>query len=299
MGHKRFYLIANPKGGAKNVHDIIQQIKPVFEAADAELMIHETSWALHAREILQYMDFDNYEGICTLGGDGTAHEAINGLLMRPDGKLIPLGLIPGGSGNSFLWGLGCTDPVDAAQRILNGKTMSIDVARIRMGTEIIYSFNIIGWGLVTAINDTAENFRWWPAQRYNLATVIELIKLKARKARLVIDDQEIDGDVSFLIACNTPYTGVGMKMAPKALLDDGKIDLVVVKSATRTQMMKLFPKVFDGSHIESELVDYYQAGHFELVPEEDDILDIDGELTGSTPIKVDMLRNAIDIFSDR
>lgn len=297
MGNKRYYLIANPEGGAKNIIDIINKIKPVFESAGAELMIHETSWALHAREILQYMDFDNYDGVCTLGGDGTAHEAINGLLTRPDGKLIPLGLIPGGSGNSFLWGLGCTDPVDAVNRVLSGKTMSVDVARMRMGDEIMYSFNIIGWGLVTAINETAERFRWWPKQRYNLSTVIELIRLKSRSARLVIDDQSFNGEVSFLITCNTPYTGVGMKMAPKAVLDDGKMDIIVVKSATRMQMLKLFPQVFDGSHIQSDLVDYYQASHFELIPDEDDLLDVDGELTGSTPLKVDMVRNAIDIFS--
>jgi len=123
-----------------------------------------------------------------------------------------------------------------------------------------------------------------------------LIRLKARATRLIIDNIEITGQISFLIACNMPYTGVGMKMAPRARLDDGKIDLIVVKKVTRLQMLKLFPKVFDGSHIESELVEYYQANTFELIPEQDDLLDVDGELTGSTPFKVVMKSKAIKIF---
>ena len=61
-------------------------------------------------------------------------------------------------------------------------------------------------------------------------------------------------------------------------------------------MLKLFPKVFDGSHIDSDLVDYYQAKKFELIPVENDLLDIDGEITGITPIKVEMISKAIEIF---
>ncbi len=296
MARKRYYVIANPIGGSKNGLEIVREIKQVFDSAGAELMIHETSWTLHAREIAQNIDVDNYDGLITVGGDGTAHEAINGLMNRKDGKKIPIGMVPGGSGNSFLYGLDCHDSVNAANRILTGNTGKIDVAKIIMKDSILYSFNIIGWGLITAIARTSEKFRWWPKQRYNLSTVIELVQLQARTTKLIIDDTVIEGDISFLIACNTPYTGVGMKMAPKAKLDDGKIDIIVVKEASRLQMLKLFPKVFDGSHIDSDLVDYYQANKFELIPVENDLLDIDGEITGITPIKVEMISKAIEIF---
>lgn len=297
MAKKRFYLIANPKGGSQNVQEIIDQIRPIFEAADAELMIHATSWAKHASEIARNINIGDYTGLCTLGGDGTAHEVINGLLTRSDQQEIPLGIIPGGSGNSFLYGLGCRDPLDAVHRILRGHTQKIDVAKMTMPTEEMYSFNIIGWGLVTAVNHTSEKFRWWPQQRYNLATVIELIRMKTLATRLIVDGQEFNDPVSFLIACNTPYTGVGMKMAPLAQLDDGKIDLVLVKEASRLQMINLFSQVFEGKHIDSELVDYHQAERFELIPETDNVLDVDGEIIGTTPLKVAMVPKAISIYT--
>ena len=96
---------------------------------------------------------------------------------------------------------------------------------------------------------------------------------------------------------NTIHTGAGMKAAPKAKLDDGLIDLIVIRSGVRrTRLLKVLPKLFDGSHINEPEVEYYQTSTFSLIPQIDEILNIDGEILGSTPIKVSMLSNAIEIF---
>ena len=89
-----------------------------------------------------------------------------------------------------------------------------------------------------------------------------------------------------------------MKMAPKAKLDDGLIDLVVVKAGiTRMRLLQVLPKLFEGTHINEPEVSYYQTSEFALIPEKDEILNIDGESMGSTPIKVKMMPNVIEIFS--
>jgi diacylglycerol kinase family enzyme len=89
-----------------------------------------------------------------------------------------------------------------------------------------------------------------------------------------------------------------MKMAPKAQLDDGLIDLVVVRSnVTRARLLQTLPKLFDGSHINEPEISYYQTSEFSLIPEKNEILNIDGEIMGSTPVKVKMIPNAIDIYS--
>ena len=102
-----------------------------------------------------------------------------------------------------------------------------------------------------------------------------------------------------IIACNTIHTGKGMKMAPKAKLNDGLIDLVVVRHGIKTSRMKLLsmlPKVYNGSHIKHPILEYYQVSEFLLIPDKDDILNIDGEILGSTPIKVKMLQGAFEVF---
>ena len=105
------------------------------------------------------------------------------------------------------------------------------------------------------------------------------------------------GYLFFIIACNSIHVGKGMKMAPKARLDDGLIDLIVIRSdVSRTRLLQVLPKLFDGSHINEPELEYYQTSQFSLIPETDEILNIDGEIMGSTPIKVEMISNAFDMF---
>ena len=87
-------------------------------------------------------------------------------------------------------------------------------------------------------------------------------------------------------------------MAPNAKLDDGLIDLVVVDAnITRQRLFSVLPKLFDGTHVNEPEVAYHQASSFSLVPQVDDILNIDGEMVGTTPINVRMLKHAIEIFA--
>ena len=120
---------------------------------------------------------------------------------------------------------------------------------------------------------------------------------KNRRAKLVIDDKTFVNDFTFIVACNSIHIGKGMKMAPYAELDDGLIDLLVVDAnINRRRLFSVLPKLFDGTHVKEPEVAYYQAHSFSLFPETDDILNIDGEMVGTTPISVKMIKHAIEIF---
>ena len=181
-------------------------------------------------------------------------------------------------------------------RILAGSTTPLDVARITMGDDILYAFNIIGWGMVTDILIQSERLRWLGENRYTIASAIEVLKGKRRQAKLIVDGKESSSRFNFILACNTQYTGKGMRMAPFADVSDGLIDLVIVRKATRLQMLRLLPKVFDGSHVESPLLEYVKAKQYTLIPEVDEVINVDGELTENTPIRVEMIHHACQVF---
>ena len=84
----------------------------------------------------------------------------------------------------------CLQPVEAAKRIVCGSRIPIDVAEVKTGKELIYSINIIGWGLVTDIGITAENYRWMGESRYTLISMLEIFRLKQRSAKLIINETE-------------------------------------------------------------------------------------------------------------
>ena len=160
------------------------------------------------------------------GGDGTLSEVINGVMKREDSLKFPIGLITGGTGNSFMHDLKCLDPVEAANRIIGGKSRRIDIFSCKTDDKLFYGFNILGWGIPTDANLLADKMRWIGSQRYNIASIFEVLSHRKRFARVTIDDNSIAADFAFIIGCNTIHTGKGMKMAPLARLDDGLIDPV-------------------------------------------------------------------------
>jgi len=293
----KFIITVNPHGGKKLGPRLLNRVKPLFEAKGIELFVVETTFAGHAKELANQLNITEYDGFIGIGGDGTLHEIINGMLSRHDGRKIPIGIIPGGSGNSYMHDLQLTDPLKAAKAIINGKTRALDTAKVEVNHIIKYSNNMIGWGLVTDVGNKAEHFRWLGTNRYTILSVVEVLRHKSRPATLIMDDKKIEDEFIFIIACNSIHVGKGMKMAPKARLDDGLIDLIVIRSGvSRTRLLQVLPKLFDGSHINEPELEYYQTSQFSLIPETDEILNIDGEIMGSTPIQVNVIPKAFEMF---
>ena len=293
---KKFYMVVNPHGGLKKGLGILEKVQPIFEENDCELTILKTEYAGHGKDYAYEVDFTNYDGFCAIGGDGTMHEIINGMLNRPDKRQLPIGLVTGGTGNSFMHDLDCLEPENAAKRILTGRERPIDIAKVDANGETLYAFNIVGWGMPTDINILAEKMRWLGEQRYNVASILEVLKGKRRLAKLIIDGNTVVGDYGFILGCNTIHTGKGMMMAPLAQLNDGLIDLIIARKAGRLKLLSLFPKLFKGAHVGDPLVDYHQVKEFSIVPKEDNILNIDGEMLGSTPINVKIKKGLINVL---
>ena len=102
----------------------------------------------------------------------------------------------------------------------------------------------------------------------------------------------------FIIGCNSIHVGKGMKMAPKAKIDDGLIDVITVDgNVKRKRLLKVLPKLFTGDHIYEPEVNYYQTNKFSITSINKDLLNIDGEIIGSTPFKVEIIPKAIQIFN--
>lgn len=289
-------LVVNPTGGVRNGLRILETIKPIFDNGGIELEIIETKYAGHAKDIARAMEIDKFEGLCLVGGDGTMHEAVNGMYTRIDKKKIPIGLIPAGTGNSLMHDLDCLDPAEATSWIIKGYTKKIDLAQINMEHKIVYAFNIIGYGMITDINTRAGGVRWMGENRYTYAALMEIMSHKLRHAKLTYGGKTYDENFTFILGSLTQFTGSAMRMGPKAKLDDGLIDISIVRDISRKQMIALFPKIFTGDHIYSDILEYKQVDSYSIVPDEHDPLNCDGETIGSTPIEVKVLGEELEIF---
>ena len=288
-------IIANPYSGKKQGKKICNSALNIFQNIDYHII--ETTHQNHPYEIANSINLNKFSGVCVIGGDGTMHEVINGMINRTDNNRLPIGLIPGGTGNSFMHDMNCLNPIDAAKKISHLKIRKIDLMKIITNDKKIYSYNVAGWGMPPDINILAEKMRWMGPQRYNIASLIEIIKLKERYNDLILDGKNISDDYSFILCCNTIHTGKGMKIAPKAQLDDGLIDVVTVKKTNSLTLFKLFPKIFSGKHINNPNVNYHQVKSISITPKINTKLIVDGEIIGRTPCSIKILPKNLDVFN--
>ncbi len=297
MTNNRYAVIVNPSGGNRRALAVWKQIEPTFVDAGAEVVVYQTEYAGHGRILAQSLDLERQDAICIVGGDGTIHEVVNGLLSRKDQVRTDLGFIPAGTGNTLHDHLGCSDAIRAAEAILRGKTRALDVVRLTTHGQCVYCVNIIGWGAIADISHMAERLRILGKARYSAATLCQICQPKMRRAKLMLDGQGCEDEFLLVIACNTKKTGTGMMLAPHAEINDGKIDVVVLRRASRWQMIQLFRAIFDGSHLSLPFVEYYQVRSFGIDSGTCDTLNLDGELAGTTPFTAVVMPQALNVFA--
>lgn len=297
MPETHYKILVNPHGGTGSGPRILERIKPIFAEASKQLQVHVTERAGHATELANRLDLSQCDGLCLIGGDGTIHEVINGLMSRDAPFAVPLGLIPGGTGNTVLQHLECSDPIVAARRIVAGKTQPFDIAKVTTNAEVTYCGNVIGWGAFADINQIAESWRRLGPSRYSIAAITYIASPIKRHAKLTLDNEVIEDHFYLIALCNTQFTGKGMHLAPSADSTDGKLEVVIVRDATRFQMLRLFQRIFDGSHISLPFVETRRVRSAKIEHEGTDCLTIDGEPKGSTPASVTVIPSALRVFA--
>ena len=295
---KKFCILVNPTAGGGKTTKIFNKIQPLFETSSVQNVKYFSDYPGSIKDFIINRDLSEFDGLCVVGGDGTIHEAIDGLMKSGKAKSVPLGIIPGGTGNAFIEDLGCRDPIKAASQIINGKVSPIDIFRIVHNEATSYAFNIIGWGMASDVNIQAEQLRWLGGIRYSISAVINIMAFfKKRRLELNLADNLIDSNCLFFVALNNIHTGKGMKMAPHAKLNDGLIDTILVRDVSKLRAVKIFTQLFSGKHIFDSSVEYQQVKTFSIHTK-GDLLNIDGENTGHTPINVSLVPNALKIFAD-
>jgi diacylglycerol kinase (ATP) len=191
------------------------------------------------------------DAVMATGGDGVVSNALQ-LLAGTD---IPLGIIPAGTGNDHAreFGIPTKDPEAAADIVVDGWTETIDLGRIRDGNGALKWFGTVAaTGFDSLVTDRANRMRWPHGRmRYYFAMLAELSQLRLLPYRIVLDGgQEIATDITLAAFGNTRSYGGGMLICPNADHTDGLIDVTMVHTESRAKLVRLFPTVIKGTHVE-------------------------------------------------
>ncbi|PKL84291.1 MAG: hypothetical protein CVV24_00335 [Ignavibacteriae bacterium HGW-Ignavibacteriae-3] len=294
---KIFYL-NNPASGNKNGAKYFPLIIKELDNRNIEHEFAQTEFAGHGTEIIGNLDFEKFDGIAVSGGDGTLFETINGYFANKSSKRIPVGIIPIGRGNAFARDLGLVSDrwAESIEAISAGKTKKVDVGLFTTGGKKYYFINILGFGFVTDIAGTAYKLRMLGNLSYVLGVFYRTAALNAYDLKIEADGKILERENVFVEISNSRYTGRDFLMAPSAKLDDGLLDITLLNKLSRSKVLQCLPKIFKGTHIHMKEVETFQAKHIKIETGTPKLLTPDGQLMGSTPIEVECVPKAIEVF---
>jgi diacylglycerol kinase (ATP) len=298
-GLMRILLVFNPNAGHRRAQKLLDPVLTRFAGRDVRVELRQTERQGHATEIVAGADFGTFDGVVAAGGDGTLFETVNGFFANRSAKRVPLGVLPVGTGNAFARdmqpGSEAAPWADAVDTIAAGQTRSVDAGRFRTRDREYYFLNILGLGFVADVVKTAYALKWLGNASYTLGVLHRTAALKPFRMRITLDGRTADREAVFVEISNTRYTS-NFLMAPGARVDDGLLDVTILGPLNRRRLLQCFPKIFTGEHVSLPEVEQTQARSIRIETDTPRALTPDGELIGSTPVTVECLPRAVEVF---
>jgi diacylglycerol kinase (ATP) len=234
-------FLVNPKAGRGLSAANFDRLRMMASRAGAGFVVSRN--AADLGEQARRAAADGVERLLVAGGDGTMHHAIQGLAQTS----CALGVIPVGTGNDLSGTLKIPPDLDVAvQRGLTGTIRPIDL--IRVGET--YSVSYLGVGFDSEAAEFANQVKILKGPLiYPYSVIHTLATFQPPSMRIVHDEGVFEGRVMFTTLASLPRFGGGMQIAPQAKIDDGLLDLVIVREISRRALLAVFPKVYSGKHV--------------------------------------------------
>ncbi|WP_431236504.1 diacylglycerol kinase [Mycolicibacterium aichiense] len=256
----RVTVLTNPKSGHGNAPHAGELAVARFQELGIDVTGIVGRDAAHARQLVDEVLTRDTDALVVIGGDGVIRLAIQALARKD----IPLGIVPAGTGNDHAreYRLPMADPVAAVDVIAAGYTETVDLGHIAGADGSSTWFGTVAaTGFDSLVSDRVNRMSWPHGRmRYNVALVAEISQLRPLPFRLVLDgEREIVADLTLAAFGNTRSYGGGMLICPGADHSDGLLDITIVRASSRTKLIRLFPTVFKGTHVNLDEVSTYRA----------------------------------------
>jgi diacylglycerol kinase (ATP) len=297
-GHalKRARLIYNPSSGREIVRRRLPDILELLESAGYETSCYATKGEDDATEEAERAVKRGFDVIIAAGGDGTIYEVVNGMAGKP--ARPALGIIPCGTSNDFARALGIPKSITRSCKIIAaGKRKRVDVGRINDR----YFINIAGGGSLTNLTyEVPSKLKTLLGQlAYYVKGLEKLPSLHPIRVKLETRDRVLlDEEIMIFLITNSHSVGGFDRLAPKADLSDGKLDLIVVKKVGLGDFIRLATQAVRGEHVKDPNLLYFQTDYIKATsPAGETVqLNLDGELGGVLPCVCEALPGHLELF---
>jgi YegS/Rv2252/BmrU family lipid kinase len=249
--HRKVKIILNPMADMGNAWRVARDLRSITEQHGG-VDWSGTVYPGHGIELAKQAGEQGYDLVIAIGGDGTVHEVVNGLMRVAEEKRPLLGVVPVGSGNDFSHGINASQkPTEALMRALDGEVSLVDLGLMtdEDGRQEYFD-NTLGIGFDTVVTIRSHNLPVLRGFLMYLTAVIQTIFLNHDPITMQIETENGKWEQSNLLLtmCNGPREGGGFMIAPEAKIDDGILHYAMIKNVSRLMMFRLVPEVMKGTH---------------------------------------------------
>lgn len=296
-------VIVNPAAAGGRVGQQWPHLREVLSQEGLRFDAELTQYPLHAMEIARKALDEGFRYFVAVGGDGTVHEVVNGLVV--EGRVPPevtLSIIPGGTGSDYVRVLRISrDPTQTGQTTLGLKTRTMDLGEIqctREGKPITrYFVNVAGLGFDSEVCRRVNRMskRISGTLPYLTSLVVTLFAYTNKDVQLTVDGQQLQGRFNSVVICNGQYFGGGMWIGPQAAPDDGIFDVVILKDLNKLEFLLNVPRVYKGTHLTHPKVQSLQAREVHVEARQRMFIQAEGELVGEVPTTFRLIPGALNL----
>ncbi len=281
----RGLAIVNPVAGRGRVQRRLAEIARLLREG-GRVDIVQTAGPGEGARLARDATDEGYDRVVAVGGDGTVHDVVNGLL----GSDIRLAIVPLGTANDFAHALGIRDWRAAARQALTGAYRPVDVA-LANGRAVA---NCVGVGADAAGARLVERQkRYLGPLSYLTAAIAIAATYRPRAMRVRFDGEVLEGEHLLVVVSNGGRFANGMRIAPQAIVDDGELDLCVIGGTNRAETLALLPLVYLGAHGRHRKVRFARVREIVIEQDERAPVQYDGELAEADRIEVSCVASGL------
>ncbi|MGI6575111.1 MAG: diacylglycerol/lipid kinase family protein [bacterium] len=283
--------IVNPAAGRGKGKRVWRQVEKFLIQEGYRYNVAVTTKSGEATELAAQAAADAYEVVVAVGGDGTINEVANGII----GKDVALGIIPAGTGSDYVRTMAIpANPFDAARAIYTGNRVLVDVGYANGR----YFLGVVGVGFDAEVCHIVNNKipLLFGKAAYVAGVLMALAKFGPKWVRIDMDDMVVEEKVYLVAVANARYFGGGMLLAPHARIEDGLLDLCIIKDVSKLELLRVFPRVFTGEHLNHKAFQTIRVKQVSISGPQDWPIQAEGEIIGNLPLMVSVLSGALSVI---
>lgn len=291
-------IIANPHAGGGRARKSAQEADHLFTNLGIRSTLHLRPTLPEMHNVIERIAAESPSVVLACGGDGTIHQVLQATIPAK----ITTGIIPAGTGNDIARNMGLPTStsesylVEVASLINQDHYDWVDASLITHGSATHWSLGVISAGFDSAVNERANRMKYGRGTlRYISALLAEIVPFQLHSFTVEMDGDTYNDPALLIAIGNGRGYGGGMRICPEASMTDGLLNVTWVGKAQRRTVLRLFPRIYSGRHIEHDLVTTYTVKEVRITSQES-VIYADGERIGPPPVHITLVPRAAKIL---